>query len=122
MIQDGLDAGDGGTREDGGWIEIRIAGSTRGRRVFFMLDTVGNVACTVVVIGGVQIVPFAVGDIVLELVIAVVLVGDNRVSCQCRRHKAQQHKNDQHQAEGFPISLHVASPLLFTCRKQKQGR
>ena len=87
-----------------------------------MLDTVGEVACAVVVIGGVQIVPFAVGAVVLEVVIAVVLVGNNRAGRQCRGHKAQQYKNGQHQAEGFPISLHVASPLLFTCRKQKQGR
>ena len=122
MIQDGLDAGDGGAREDGGWIEIRIAGSTRGRRVFFMLDTVGEVACAVVVIGGVQIVPFAVGAIVLEVVIAVVLVGNNRAGCQCRGHEAQQHENGQRQTNDFPISLHVVSPLLFTWRKQKQGR
>ena len=77
-----------------------------------MLDTVGEVACAVVVIGGVQIVPFAVGAIVLEVVIVVILVGDNRVSCQCWGHKAQQHENGQHQAEGFPIPLHFDSPLL----------
>ena len=44
-----------------------------------MLDTVGEVACAVVVIGGVQIVPFAVGAIVLEVVIVVILVGDPRL-------------------------------------------
>ena len=78
-----------------------------------MLDTVGEVACAVVVIGGVQIVPFAVGAVVLEVVIAVVLVGDNRAGRQCRGHKAQQHENGQRQTNDFPISLHVASPLLL---------